>query len=83
MRRWLETRGYIFCNQLAVWRVCNRWPVAWLENIWTGIWYRYYCPRPVIANWTARACVEGCHCGCENQRFYPVVAPADRGGAAS
>lgn len=77
MKRWLEKQGYILCTTLAVWRVCNGWPVAWLENIWTGIWYRYYCPRPVVDDWTARACVCACQCGCSNLDRYAAHSSTD------
>lgn len=70
MRRWLEQRGYDLCATLAIWRVCRGWPVAWLENAWTGIWYRFYCPHPTLDNWTARACVKADCCGCNNLEHY-------------
>lgn len=66
MRQWIETLGYVLCFRLARLRV-DGWPVAWLENIWTGIWYRYYCPYPIQYPWTARECNDGGLCGCNNQ----------------
>jgi hypothetical protein len=70
MRRWLETFGYSICFRLAALRVFHGWPVGWLESAWTAIWYRYYCPYPIQDNWTARACVRGGHCGCDNFALY-------------
>lgn len=72
MRQLVETIGYKLCWELAFRRVCrHRW---WgiLERLWTPLWYRYYCPRPVISPWTAKACVRSGNCGCENQKFYAL-----------
>jgi hypothetical protein len=81
MKRWLETQGYALCVNLAVLRVCRGWPIGWLENVWAAIWYRYYCPRPAINDWTARACVNAGYCGCNNHDRY-APPPANRGGEA-
>lgn len=35
-----------------------------------GILYRYRCPRPIIDDPTARACVLAGKCGCDNQDRY-------------
>jgi hypothetical protein len=66
MKRWLETRGQRLCAWLAVMRVDHGQPWGWLESAWIGIWWRYYCPRPCIDDWTARACFKAGHCGCNN-----------------
>lgn len=55
MKRWFETKGHALCWWLAVMRVDHGQPWGWLETAWTTIWWRYYCPRPVIDDWTARA----------------------------
>jgi hypothetical protein len=34
------------------------------------VYYRYYCPRPVIDNPSARACVRAGKCGCDNAARY-------------
>lgn len=39
---------------------------GWLE----ALYYRYYCPRPVIDNPSARACVRAGNCGCDNAPRY-------------
>lgn len=70
MRRWLERCGYGLCFTLAFWRVCKHWPVSWVEHAWTWVWYRYYCPYPVVDEWTARACVRSGNCGCNNLDRY-------------
>lgn len=71
MKRWFETKGQTFCVWLAVMRVDHGQPWGWLETAWISVWWRYYCPRPWLDHdWTARACVEGGHCGCNNQVHY-------------
>lgn len=77
MGRWLETRGYVLCFDLAVLRV-KGWPVAWLERAWTAIWYRYYCPYPIQDRWTARSCCEAGKCGCSNRAHYLSQSPQER-----
>jgi hypothetical protein len=36
------------------------------------VYYRYRCPYPVIEDRSARACVEGGHCGCNNAPRYAI-----------
>jgi hypothetical protein len=81
VRKWVETQGYVLCFKLAALRVDWGRPWGWLETLWTGIWYRYYCPYPIQNPWTARSCVEGGLCGCENKRFYngPLHPNGERG----
>lgn len=67
---WLDTLGYVICFRLAALRVYRKWPVGWLENLWTGIWYRYRCPYPTIKDHSARACNEAGCCGCSNADRY-------------
>ncbi len=42
----------------------------WLEvnfpRIWAATYSRYYCPRPILKNKTARACIAAGYCGCNN-----------------
>lgn len=66
MKRWLEIRGQRLCMWLACMRVDHGQPWGWFETAWVAIWWRHYCPRPVIADWTARACFESGNCGCDN-----------------
>lgn len=55
MRRWLEELGYRMC-----------WGQSWFASLWASIWYRYYCPYPIIEDFTARACIKAGKCGCNN-----------------
>jgi len=57
MRRWLEIQGYRLC-----------WGSAgyWFTYIWAPIWFRFYCPYPIIDNLTARACIKAGKCSCSN-----------------
>jgi len=65
MKRWFETQGYA----LVWWLSLRKGPVArWLHDRWAGYWYRHYCPHPIGNGWTAKACIEAGHCGCENKR---------------
>ena len=45
----------------------------WLElhfpRIWGVTYARYYCPRPIIKDRTARACIAAGHCGCNNLKL--------------
>jgi hypothetical protein len=70
MKRYLETKGQALCGWLAVMRVYHGQPWGWLEAVWIGVWWRYYCPRPVIDDWTARACANSGNCGCNNLDRY-------------
>lgn len=45
-----------------------------LRDWWASIWYRYYCPRPIIDDPTAKACVRSGCCGCDNQGRYADMA---------
>jgi len=40
--RKLEDWGYQLCWELG-WR-------KWIGRLWAPIWYRWYCPYPVIEN---------------------------------
>lgn len=56
--------------------IANRmsWRVLFFTRfgLWfQGVLYRYVCPRPIIDNPTARACVLAGKCGCDNQSLYP------------
>jgi hypothetical protein len=70
MKRWFETQGYELCFRLAVMRTDHGQPWGWLEGLWSGIWYRYYCPYPKQGNWRARACADADCCGCSNLDRY-------------
>jgi hypothetical protein len=39
----------------------------WITRIVAPLWFRWYCPHPLRADMTARACVEAGDCGCNNQ----------------
>jgi hypothetical protein len=79
MRRWIEVRGQALCTWLAVMRVYHGQPWGWLEAAWVGIWWRYYCPRPAIDDWTARACFKSGNCGCNNaDRFTSTLRQGHR-----
>lgn len=56
----LKTRWHRFGYGLAIGRP------NWLRDKWGDIWFRFYCPRPVIENPTARACIAAGECGCSN-----------------
>jgi hypothetical protein len=46
MRKWFEAQGYVMVYRLAV----LNGPIGrWLHDRWCAIWYRYYCPHPIIA----------------------------------
>lgn len=79
MKRWLEKQGYAFGYWLAVKATYRQGRWRRLELIWNAVWWRYYCPRPVIDDWSVRACIMSCNCGCSNLDRY-AMAPADRGG---
>lgn len=69
MKRWLETQGYALCFKLAALRRGK--PFGGLEKLWAGIWYRYYCPHPILGHDnTARACNNAGCCGCLNLDRY-------------
>lgn len=38
-----------------------------ISNLWSRIWFRWYCPYPVIEDQSAHACISGGHCGCDNK----------------
>lgn len=46
----------------------------WLElhfpRIWGQTYARYYCPRPISEDKTARACIAAGHCGCNNRDWH-------------
>lgn len=58
IRRRLERKAY----ELTMMRRPD-----WLVGLWSLIWFHWYCPRPIIENWTARACVRDGKCGCNNR----------------
>jgi hypothetical protein len=55
MVRWLEVQGYRLC-----------WRGDWITRLWAPIWFRFYCPYPIIEDVSARACIKAGHCGCNN-----------------
>ena len=70
MRQWIEAQGYAMVYRLAA----LEGPAGrWLHDLWAGIWYRYYCPYPIIADNRARACVRAGDCGCSNLARYQVT----------
>jgi len=69
MKRWIEAQGYAMVYRLAG----IEGPIGrWLHDRWAEIWYRYYCPHPIIADNRARACVAAGDCGCSNLGRYAV-----------
>lgn len=50
-----------FLYRLAFW--ASRHRIAWLP----AIIYRFRCPYPIIEDHSVRACIDGGHCGCDNQ----------------
>ena len=40
----------------------------WISDLWAPIWFRWWCPYPVIADYSARACVASGDCGCDASR---------------
>lgn len=55
MTEWLDTLGY---------RLTMRGD--WISDLWSRIWFRWRCPYPIIADHSARACIESGNCGCDN-----------------
>lgn len=43
-----------------------------------ALYYRFRCPYPIIANKSARACVEAGCCGCNNAEWYRRMARKPR-----
>jgi hypothetical protein len=41
-------------------------PASWWRDRWCDLWFRFYCPRPVIRDPSAKACVRAGKCGCSN-----------------
>ncbi len=39
----------------------------WFSDQWSRIWFRWWCPYPVIADHRAKACVASGNCGCGNR----------------
>lgn len=65
MKRALEEFGY----RLTWWFYLNH-RCEWLGDLWCKIWFRFYCPHPIIDDMTARACIKAGHCGCNNQDWH-------------
>jgi hypothetical protein len=71
MKQYLIMRGYMLCFDLCIrrgpiWRV--------LANLWSRVWYHFFCPYPLDGNWTARSCNQAKPCGCSNaDRFRRPV----------
>jgi hypothetical protein len=57
---------------MPYWVQCLLVRFEWMQRIV----FRYRCPYPVIADHSARACVEGGHCGCDNQSRYRPIPPS-------
>ena len=38
----------------------------WLRGRWAALWFRWWCPYPVIDDWRASACIAAGKCGCDN-----------------
>lgn len=38
----------------------------WISDLWAPIWFRWWCPYPVIADYRAKACIASGNCGCDN-----------------
>lgn len=38
----------------------------WIARIVCPIWFHWYCPYPIIDDYTARACINAGKCGCNN-----------------
>lgn len=55
MKRWLEGIGYSLC-----------WRGDWISRAWCPVWFHFYCPYPIISDYTARACIAAGKCGCSN-----------------
>jgi hypothetical protein len=52
---------------ILVWLYGLTMRLDWVPYIVAPILFRWYCPRPVLDDWTARACVRAGVCGCNNQ----------------
>lgn len=55
--RLIEQWGYVQCFR-----------PGWVGHAWSAVWYRFYCPYPVIKNPSARACIAAGCCGCNNSK---------------
>ena len=56
MRERWENFGY---------RLCLRGD--WVSDLWSRVWFRFYCPYPLRSPHTATACIGRGECGCENE----------------
>jgi len=56
MKRLFEEWGYGLCFR-----------GDWIARLWCPLWYRWYCPHPIIADHSARACIAAGACGCNNK----------------
>lgn len=45
---------------------------GWISDLWSKIWYRWYCPYPIIDDHSARACIKAGCCGCNNLPTNPT-----------
>lgn len=67
--------------KILMW-IAQRMPWRVLYYTRFGVWfqtrllYRYCCPRPIIDDISARACVLAGCCGCDNQERYDPVKRA-------
>jgi hypothetical protein len=55
VRESFELWGYQIC-----------WRGDWISDLWSRIWFRWYCPYPVIEDHKANACIAAGKCGCSN-----------------
>lgn len=55
MRTRFETWGYGVC-----------WRGDWISDLFSRIWFRFYCPYPTIKDHSVRACIASGNCGCDN-----------------
>lgn len=58
------------------WGYAQCFRISWIGTIWSAIWYRFYCPYPVLNNPRAKACIAAGACGCNNAK--PAFASAYR-----
>lgn len=57
-------------NKFEEWGYAHAWSINWFWDRFARLWFRYYCPRPVIDDPSAKACVRSGNCGCDNYDRY-------------
>lgn len=74
----LSPRWHPLRNRLMPWRTGElpRWLQGILirSQLLQRLFFRYYCPYPILEDRSARACVEAGKCGCNNQDRYAQIA---------